>query len=142
MSLSVVLLLSKEVVSKAVSVSLVGLTNIFTYMSTSSENLIINRYKNELEILDVELKLKLVSQWLEKINLEEMNLSLELIYKGISDSCHKISDSINKINEQIVNHQLKWFHTWRTLYLDTELETIKKDTIILNERLNLIQLVK
>jgi len=40
MSLSVVLLLSKEVVSKAVSVSLVGLTNIFTYMSTSSENLI------------------------------------------------------------------------------------------------------
>jgi hypothetical protein len=142
MSLSVVLLLSKEVVSKAVSVSVLGLTNIFTYMSTSSENLIINKYKNELEILDVELKLKLVGQWLEKINLEELNPFLELIYKGISESCHKISESINKINEQIVNHQSKWFHTWRTLYLDTELESLKKDTIILNERLRLIQLVK
>ena len=53
-----------------------------------------------------------------------------------------ISESINKVNEQIVNHQLKWFHTWRTLYLDIELETLKKDTIILNERLRLIQLVK
>ena len=142
MSLSVVLLLSKEVVSKAVSVSLVGLTNIFTYMSTSSENLIINKYKNELEILDVELKLKLVGQWLEKVNIHEINPSLELIYHGISDSCHKISESINKINEQIVNHQSKWFHTWRTLYLDTELEILKKDTLILNERLRLIQLVK
>jgi hypothetical protein len=111
-------------------------------MSTSSENLIINKYKNELEILDVELKLKLVGQWLEKVNIHEINPSLELIYHGISDSCHKISESINKINEQIVNHQSKWFHTWRTLYVDIELEILKKGTIILNERLRLIQLVK
>jgi Na+/phosphate symporter len=143
-SVGVITLLSTEVVGKLVSVSLSGLSNIYSYMGSSSENVIINKYKNELEIMDIELKLKLVGQWLEKINLDEIksNSSLELIYSGISESCHKISDCIEKMNDQIKYHQSRWFHTWRTLYLDTELELLKRSTLILNERLRLIQLVK
>ncbi len=143
-TVGVVSLFGTEVIGKAVSLSLSGLSNIYSYMGTSSENLIINKYKNELELLDIELKLRLVEKWLEKINIDEVksNQSLELVYNGIGDSCHKISDSINLINTNIKNHQLKWFHTWRTLYLDNELESLKKNTLILNERLRLIQLVK
>lgn len=143
-TVGVVTLLSTEVVGKIVSVSLTGLSNIYTYMGSSSENVIINKYKNELEIMDIELKLKLVIQWLDKINIEEVksNPSLELIYNGISNSCHKISECIEKMNEQIKCHQSRWFHAWRTLYLDNELDLLKRNTTILNERLRLIQLVK
>lgn len=143
-TVGVVTLFGTEVIGKAVSLSLSGLSNIYSYMGTSSENIIINKYKNELELLDIELKLRLVEKWLEKINIDDVksNQSLELVYNGIGDSCHKISDSINLINENIKNHQLKWFHTWRTLHLDNELESLKKNTLILNERLRLIQLVK
>ena len=143
-TVGVVTFLSTEVVSKVIAVSLSGLSNIYTYMGSSSESIIINKYKNELEIMDIELKLKLVSNWLDKINIQEIKSipSLELIYNGISESCHKISVSIEKMNEQIKYHQSKWFHTWRTLYLDIELDLLKKNTIILNERLRLVQLVK
>ncbi len=113
-------------------------------MASANSNETINKYKNELETLDIELKLKLVEIWLKDINLENIksNPSMELIYIGISDSCHKISECVEHINSKILYHNTQWFQSWRNIYLDQELTILKKHTKILNDRIKLLNFVK
>ena len=143
-SVGLVTLISKDVVSKAIGLTIDGLTHTFTYMASPSAHATVKTVKNDLEELDIELKLKLVEHWLKDIDVEKIipDSSMELIYKGIAESCHNLSDIVNQINKKIEYHHTKYFNSWRTLYLDDEIKNLKKQTKILNERLKLVNLVK
>ncbi len=143
-SVNVVKVLGTDVLGKVIGLTINGLGTTFTYMASANSNEIINKYKNELETLDIELKLKLVELWLKDINLEHIkeNPSLELIYIGISDSCHKISECVEQINSKILYHNTKWFQSWRNIYLDEEINILKKNTKILNDRIKLLNFIK
>jgi len=142
-SVSVIKIIGTDVLGKVIGVSLNGLNTAFTFMASANSNYIIQKYKDELEILDIELKLKLVEIWLKDIDLEKIkiNLSMELIYIGISDACHQISKCIEQINLKINYHNSKWFQSWRNIYLDEEVNTLKKYTKILNDRIKLLNFV-
>jgi hypothetical protein len=60
----------------------------------------------------------------------------------VSDSCHKLTDCINQINEKIKYHHTKWLQSWRSLYLDEDIKLLEKHVKILDERLLLLNLLK
>lgn len=141
-SISIITFVSSDVLGKLIGVTIQGIGTTISYLSQSNENLVIKRYQDDLESLDIELKLKLIQNWLNQINMEMIvrNPHMEMIYKAISDSCHSIAEMVERINTKINNHKKMWFHNWRTLYLDEEIYQIKKYNKILKERLFLINL--
>lgn len=142
-SLGVATLISTDLTSKALGLTINTLSSTLSYLSHPNNDITIQNYKNELERQDIEFKLKLIDHWLKMITEDQLkeNNNLNLIYKAILDSCHQIDHWINQINEKIKYHQTKWFYTWRTLDLENDIKAIKKNTKILNERLRLINLV-
>lgn len=157
-------IITSDIVSKTISITINSLSSTLSYMSESSENFSIKKYHNELEKLDIQFKFKLIQSWLNNHNsefenveviidnVERNNRDIEnsmivsqsnieptrlLLYNGIKDICIKINKSIEVINSKIKEHQLKWFHTYRNLSLDEEIDDIQKYNKILNERIYL-----
>lgn len=164
-------MITSDIVSKTVTITMYSLSSTLSYMSETSENVSIKKYHNEIELLDIEFKLNLIHNWLksnyendnEKIerknesiesqskvneedvesqknlinNINQINENKLLLYNGIRDICIKMNKSIENINTKIKEHQQKWFHTYRNLSLDDEIDDIKKYNKILNERIYL-----
>lgn len=140
LSFGIASLITSDISSKIVSITINSLSNTLTLMSQSNEDITIKNYHEELESLDIIFKLKLIDIWLK--DKEVINdTSLQLIYNGIKETTHQINEIVKKIEEQIHYHYTKWFHTWRTLDLNYEMKQIKKHTHILNKRIKLINLV-
>lgn len=141
---TIISVISTDVLSKTIGLSLSGLEYTFSYLTTSSSNTLIKKYQENFEILDIELKLKLIDSWLKQIDIEKIkqDTTLGLIYNSIADSCHKIADCVGKINEKISYHNTKWFQSWRSIYLDDEIKFLEKNVKILDQRIKLINLVK
>jgi hypothetical protein len=97
-------------------------------------------YQDELELLDIMIKLRLVENWLKEIDPNSIvqESSLDIIYRGITESCQTISYLLNDINKKIKHYNTLWFKSWRTIDLDTEIIKLKRSTKILTDRLNLI----
>jgi hypothetical protein len=141
---TVISIISTDVLSKTISLSLSGLKYTFGYMASSDANTSIKKYQEDFEILDIELKLKLIDNWLKQIDIEKVkqDVTLELIYNSISESCHKIAECVEKLNEKIKYHHTRWFPSWRSIYLDDEINFLEKNVKILDERIKLINLIK
>jgi hypothetical protein len=140
-SASVISLISADVIKKVIHMSLNSLEFTFNYMISNNTNISIKKYQDDLEILDIHLKLKLIDIWLNKININKLDESQTIIYQSISDSCHKIADTIQIINDNIKYHNTKWFNSWRNIYLDDEIKILEKNVKILDERLLLLNLI-
>ena len=159
-------LITSDILSKTINITISSLSSTLSYMSQSSENISIKKYHNELEKLDIQFKLNLIHTWLNNHTSEFENIDGEvernnenverndienpivlsqfnnehtrlLLYNGIKDICVKMNTSIEAINYKIKEHQLKWFHTYRNLSLDEEINDIEKYNKILNERIYL-----
>ena len=136
--ITILSLTSTDLLGKLINVTLTGLSTTFLYMSDFNENTSIKKYYEELEELDIQLKLLLINNWIKNIRFEEKDENFELIFKAINSSCDQLNNSVFQINSKIENHYSRWFHNWRNLDLDPEIKIIKKQTNILNQRLNLI----
>jgi hypothetical protein len=135
-------LITSDIASKTIGVTINSLSSVLVYMSVRSEDVAIQKYHDQMQTLDIEFKLNLLKNWIDSIKIEniENNPNLSIIYRGVSEICHSINVCLERIDIKIKEHHTKWFHTWRTLYLDEEMLNIKKNTKILNERLKLINL--
>ena len=123
-----------DITSRIVSSSITGICNIYTYLTSQTENASINKYKDDIETLDIEVKLKYVENILSK---EDNNMTDNFLREKIMDTTKNINNIIKKINIKIYNHQQKYFHTWRTLDLDEDIKYLGKLMKILDERIKL-----
>lgn len=133
-------IITSDILSKSIQLTLNSITYTLSYMAESSENTSIKKYHNDIEILDIEFKLNLLTNWTKDSSNNSISTTHNMIYNGIRDICNQLNKSIESINKKIKEHHEKWFHTYRTLYLDDEIENIKKYNKILNERLYLFVL--
>lgn len=141
---SIISLVSTDILGKIISLGLDGIQLTFSYITSSNANKSIKKYQEDLEILDIELKLKFVESWLKMVDIDKIkqNNSLELVYSSITDSCHKVANIIEIINEKIKYHHTKWFQSWRSIYLDDEINLLEKNVKILDQRIKLLNLIK
>ena len=58
--MSKVTLISKDVLSKAIGFTINGLASTFSYMASPNAHSTVKTFKDDLEQMDIELKLKLV----------------------------------------------------------------------------------
>lgn len=139
---TVATLIGTDILSKFVNLSLNGLSTTFTYFASPNVKASLEKYHDDLEQLDIELKLKLVDSWINSLNMEKIksNQSIELIYNSLTDVCKNISKNINDINEKISYHQTKWLQSWRTIDLEQEIKQLEKNAKILDSRIKLINL--
>ncbi len=141
-TLGVATVLSSELLTNVIHHSVNGLKTIYSFITTN-ESTITKSYHDDLDILDISFKLQLITNWLKQNNIDKIksNNNLEILYNGINENCNIISKTIENINNRIEEHKNKWFHTWRSLYLNDLMDTLKKQTTILNERLKLINFI-
>lgn len=139
---------TSDILSKTIHYTIDSMTNTLIYMSQSNENTSINKYHNELVSLDIEFKLKSIQIWVQELdknkdnqnnteNKIQMSKTYHTILNGVKDVCLDLNKEIQSINEKIKYHQTKWFHSYRTLMVDDEINRIKQLNKILNERLYL-----
>jgi hypothetical protein len=142
-SATILSIISTDILSKIINISLDGLQLTFTSMSSPNANISIKKYKEIFEMLDIELKLRLLEIWLNHIDTSKIksDMSLEIVYNSISETCHKIAEIIGNINNKIEYHNKIWFSTWRNIYLDEEVKLLEKNVKILDERIKLINLI-
>jgi hypothetical protein len=135
--------LTGELLTNVIHHSAKGLKVFYSFISESGESVITKKYHDDLDLLDIPFKLQLITNWLKQNNMEKIksNNNLEILYNGINESCNIISNTITSINNRIEEHKSKWFHNWRTLYLEDLMDTLKKNTSILNERLKLVNFI-
>jgi hypothetical protein len=139
--ITVLTLSSTDLLSKILTTTISSLSTILLYMSDASDNTTIKNYYNELEELDIQLKLNLINNWIKKSELKKKETDLQIIYDAISNSCDQINRYIYEITKKIEYHYSKWFHSWRSINLDNEIKIIRKQTKILDNRINLINLI-
>ena len=144
-SVGVLSVITTDVLNKLIGTSVNSIGSILGYfVSESSEDTISKRYKNDIEIMDIPMKLEFVANWIETYKQKEEKNELTLgkndtlLYHHLSDIIQKIHAEIKTIEEKINYHKTRWFHTWRVLYLNTEIENLEKYIKILDERLKFI----
>ena len=123
--------LHTELLTRIIGLTINGLSNLSTQHPLTD-------YQNELELLDIDIKLKIIEKWLTHTELDS---TVDIIYQGISDSCRSIHYYVNEINRKIKEFQLLWFRSWRTINLDMEMKQLKKYNTILNHRIPLLLLL-
>ena len=114
---TIVSFLGIDLLRKLIGLSLSGFTYTFNYMTSSK------KYQDNIDIQNIELRLRLIENWLKNIDIDKIkqNNNLSLIYNSILDSCQTMTDYIEKVNEKIKYHHTKWFQSWRSLCLDDEI---------------------
>ena len=135
-ALTIVGTVGTDLLGRVIGASIDGLKNIYSFVSSSSDYNV-QRYKDELEIMDIELKLNLINNWLQT----NKDTSNKLIYDGVLDTCTKITNLIEIIEDKIKTQNIKWFYTWRTLDLDNEIKQLYKYSKILKERIPLLNFI-
>ena len=100
--------------------------------------------KAYINSLSDEIKLKIIDRWLKNINYSDIkpNSSLDILYKGLADTCHQMSNLICIINTKIKYHNNLWFSTWRSINLDNEMKKMGRLTRILSDRIVLINIIE
>lgn len=126
-----------DLLRKLIGLSLSGFTYTFNYMTSSK------KYQDNIDIQNIELRLRLIENWLKNIDMDKIkqNNNLSLIYNSILDSCQTMVYCIEKVNEKIKYHQTKWFQSWRSLCLDDEIIFLDKNSKILYENISLFNLI-
>jgi hypothetical protein len=130
-----------EILPTIISNTISSLTSSIALMSYNKNNNTLLNYLEELEILDIELKLRVVDRWLKNITTITPNSSLDILYKSMTDICNMIANYINIIYKKINYHKSLWFNNWRNIDLDREMKQLKKVTKIFSERIILINIV-
>lgn len=116
--------------------TVISLNTIYNLLPTTTNQTI---YTTELKDLDIELKLNIILNWLKKPeNIENNSENFKLLYDSISNICLEISNTIDKINLEIVRHKLKYFSSWRTLNITELIIKIEKQSAILTNRILLL----
>jgi hypothetical protein len=114
------------------------LKTIYNLLPSTDPNLI--KYKHQIELMDIEFKLKIIQNWLIN-NENSVNTDFNNYKNEVGDLCIKISNSLDEINNKISYHNTKWFCSWRSLDLNSEIDILKNNTTILNNRIQFYNLI-
>jgi hypothetical protein len=94
-------------------------------------------FKNVLEELDIEAKLKVITKFIDNIKESTLQEHNKIALNSIYTIIHKIEAEITEINKEIDEHSKKWFNTFRSCNYTTQIENLKKHVKIMDNRFDL-----
>jgi hypothetical protein len=104
----------------------------------SHNNIIIKKYKKEIENIKLDSKIIFIQEWLSN---HVKSLNLESLYKSISNCCKKLDSCFIKIEEEIINNDKKWYIPnmfLKNIDLQDHINNIKIVCLELNEKIIMI----
>jgi hypothetical protein len=154
---------------KIIGDSISSFNNIYTYLSSNSTNAVIQKYLDDIELLDIKVKLEFINNWLElngkNINCEseyniinnsnnilsldkpkiilnkKYSLNFYLVFTKIKEINTALNNDINIIETKIKKYLLSWSKYIYNLDLTNEIARLKHNTAILNSRIQFLQLL-
>ena len=134
-----VALFSTSIISQVAAGSLNILYNTLGYITYGkTSNADIETIKSTLNSLDLEVNIKIVNEFIMKTDKTDTELILE---NGLNEIITKINKQLENINSAILNHQLKWFSSYRSFNVSSNMTELKELSTILNNRLQMLILM-
>jgi len=134
-----VALFSTSIISQVAAGSLNILYNTLGYITYGkTSNADIETIKSTLNSLDLEVNIKIINEFIMKKDKTDTELILE---NGLNDIITKINKQLENINNAILNHQLKWFSSYRSFNVSSNMTELKELSTILNNRLQMLILM-
>ena len=98
------------------------------------------QFKELLDELDINTKLDIINSFIIDIHKEQkiFNDTLNKTFKYLENSLKTINNEIKSIDEELINHNKKWFSKIRGSHYPTMLNNLIKHMKILDERFNLL----
>ena len=149
--------------------SISSVNNIYNYLSTNNTNKVIRKYLNDIEILDIKVKLEFINNWLESngkyikyendydiinnnnniISIDKPNIIINkklstnfyLVFTKIKEINTALNNDINKIETKIKKYLESWSKYMYNLDLTNEIARLKHNTIILDSRIQFLHLL-
>ena len=133
---TIVTLISSNLVNSLVSstVELLGTSASFIRHGTES-NKKIQKIRNQIEEMDIKIKLELVKTMLETLSKNDINTIIE---NGLIDLISKIKSVVEWIDFEIDKHSLKWFSSYRSISIDEKIDQLQHYIKILDCRIQLL----
>jgi hypothetical protein len=149
--------------------SISSFNNIYNYLSTNNTNKVIQKYLNDIELLDIKVKLEFINNWLESngkyikydneydiinnnnniITINKSNIIINkknstnfyLVFTKIKEISTAINNDIIIIETKIKKYLESWSKYMYNLDLNNELIRLKHNTMILDSRLQFLYLL-
>ena len=98
------------------------------------------QFKELLDELDINTKIDIINSFIIDIHKEHkiFNETLNKTFKYLETSLTTIDKEIKNIDEELVNHNNKWFSRMRSSNYPTMLNNLIKHMKILDDRFNLL----
>jgi len=126
-------MLGNEVLSRTIHTST---SSIYSGLTSLMVNPHFN-FKNVLDELDIESKLKVITNFIDNVKESILNDYNKIALNEIYDIIEKIEKEISQINNLIEEHNKKWFSYIRYCSYSTEIYNLRKHVRILDNRFDL-----
>ena len=133
---TIVTLISSNLVNSLVSSTIELLGNSASFIRHGTEsNKKIHKIRDQIEEMDIKIKLELVKTLLETLPKTDINTIME---NGLIDLISKIKSIVEWIDFEIDKHSVKWFSSYRSLSIDEKLDQLQHYIKILDSRIHLL----
>jgi len=133
---TLVTLISSNLVNSLVSSTVEILTSSASFIRHGTEsNKKILKIRNQIEEMDIKIKLELVKTLLETLSKNSVTTVIE---NGLIDLISKIKSIVEWIDFEIDKHNLKWFASYRSISIDDKIEQLQHFIKILDGRIQLL----
>lgn len=114
-----------------------GIQNSINYIN-SSDKTGIEHLKFELELLDINSKITIITAFLNDISSAKISESGKTALIAVENVLSKINCELMELNKRMDGHNSKWFSSYRNLDYLENLNNVKKYNLILDMRLKLL----
>ena len=93
---------------------------------------------NLIEQLDIQNKMKIIESYIKKREDNILEEHIKLSINSIINIIKKINEEIKDINTQIIEHELKWFHSYRKPDIKNKINNLINHSLIFDKRIDLM----
>ena len=140
----VVAIIGTDFVLKTATSTTGSIGSVLSYM-TAYDQPRIQQVIDDLTEIDLEHTVKVIEEVVKEFEGDQVNLkeSIKKAILGVTQILEKIDSELQIIREAIEYHETKYFNNWRSFNCKCNIETIRKNKIILDRRYTiLIDLLK
>ena len=107
---------------------------IYSYLINSTHTNI----TDFLEQIDIKEKIVILEVLLEEFKNKDNKKSVKIAVGSIGHCIQDINKNMTELKERIEYHNTVYFNYWRTMYCDDLIEKIKKNNLLLDQRIDLL----
>ena len=134
LSASMMSILTSNIISSGIT----KITNLYDQFVEHTEKHSLKSYHNDIKDMDIHTKIEYTKLILKKYK-DSKNEEIIFIIDKLTESIKNLQNRLTIINHKISNHSSKYLHNYRTLDLSYDLQNLKCDVNILNQRLKILK---